>query len=508
MPTRMASRQPPSTYWRNIQANEQHAKALRILALVSLAGHLLVAPSPVTAEIRSIMATGEFRMGDNDSRTDAKRLALLDAKRIALEKTGTYLESVTEVRDFKVSREELRAYTAGIVEVKEQQVTSVMEGQQQIVRVDVMIQIDTDVVARQIDTLRRNESMKEELKRLRAEADRWRQEAEAQTRELATTKSKEEVEMLVSQRQRALTQAEVRELIMRGWVAMVGSPDSLLLVGSTQMEARSRAKNLIAQALKLDPDNGVGHTALGTILSEDQDYIGAVNEFRAALRTLPNDPMVHSNLGVSLQRMGKLDDAIVEHKEAIRLMPGLPVAYTNLATALTAKGDLDGAMAAYRKGISLKQIDALAHSNLALLLKLKGDIKGAEDEARTAIRYNKNLPIPHLVLGVTLKDNGKLAEAKQHLREYLRLEPNTPLNRQSIELAKSSLQEIEMIAPSASGGCATTAHAAGYDYFGENSRSGLDVVFVLLIVSPLLLARKKYSIFKTRYSMRKDGSER
>jgi hypothetical protein len=40
------------------------------------------------AEVRTITATGEYRMGDNDTRTDAKRLALLDAKRPPLNKRG------------------------------------------------------------------------------------------------------------------------------------------------------------------------------------------------------------------------------------------------------------------------------------------------------------------------------------------------------------------------------------------------------------------------------------
>lgn len=51
----------------------------------------LIFCSEVAAEIRTITATGEYRMGDNDTRTDAKRMALLDAKRLASGQAGTYL---------------------------------------------------------------------------------------------------------------------------------------------------------------------------------------------------------------------------------------------------------------------------------------------------------------------------------------------------------------------------------------------------------------------------------
>ncbi len=59
----------------------------------------LTSVANASAEIRTISATGEYRMGDNDTRTDAKRLALLDAKRLALEQAGTYIESITEVKN-------------------------------------------------------------------------------------------------------------------------------------------------------------------------------------------------------------------------------------------------------------------------------------------------------------------------------------------------------------------------------------------------------------------------
>ena len=59
-------------------------------AVAVLIGCSLIA-FPAGAELRVVHATGEYSMGDNDTRTDAKRLALLDAKRLALERAGTYI---------------------------------------------------------------------------------------------------------------------------------------------------------------------------------------------------------------------------------------------------------------------------------------------------------------------------------------------------------------------------------------------------------------------------------
>ena len=88
------------------------------------------APAPVERNepaLRVVTATGEYRMGEHDTRTDATRLAIEAAKRQALEQVAMYLESVTEVKNLDVTRDEIRAYSAGIVTVLNQQVRTRIE---------------------------------------------------------------------------------------------------------------------------------------------------------------------------------------------------------------------------------------------------------------------------------------------------------------------------------------------------------------------------------------------
>jgi hypothetical protein len=182
---------------------------------------LCLVPAPqAAAELRTITATGEYRMGDHDTRADAKRLALLDAKRLALEQAGTYIESITQVKNFDLTKEEIRACTAGIVEVTEQATRITLEGETTVVRVAVTVNIDTDVVVRQIDALRKNETVKAELLRAREEADRLRRERDALQRELAAAKSKPEVEALAQKRRKALTGADVFALLAQALIAL------------------------------------------------------------------------------------------------------------------------------------------------------------------------------------------------------------------------------------------------------------------------------------------------
>ena len=119
------------------------------------------------ATIKEIDATGRYALGDNDTRIDGHRLALMDAKRNALEKAGTYVESVTEVKDFQLTRDDIHTYTAGLIEVTETEEPKwEMVGQTQRVTVSVRARVDTDVVTKRIATLRQD---KEATKQLREE---------------------------------------------------------------------------------------------------------------------------------------------------------------------------------------------------------------------------------------------------------------------------------------------------------------------------------------------------
>ena len=57
-------------------------------------------------------------MGDNDTKNDAKRICFLEAKRLCIEKAGTYIESNSKVINGKLTRDEIRTYAAAILKVE------------------------------------------------------------------------------------------------------------------------------------------------------------------------------------------------------------------------------------------------------------------------------------------------------------------------------------------------------------------------------------------------------
>ena len=174
-----------------------------------------------SANARVVTAHGEYRMGDHDTRADAVRLAVEAAKRDALEQVATYLESVTEVKDMDVTRDDIRTYTAGIVMVLDQKITTWLEVQTVVIRADLTAQVDPNEVAQAIAALRENESAKTELAALQAETDQLHQQLDAANQALAAAVSPEQVQALSQERQDLLNQLQTNALVSQAWTDWV-----------------------------------------------------------------------------------------------------------------------------------------------------------------------------------------------------------------------------------------------------------------------------------------------
>jgi tetratricopeptide (TPR) repeat protein len=289
-----------------------HPSVSRFAAPAMLAAWACLAPAQAGAEVRTLTATGEYRMGDNDTKTDAKRLALLDAKRLALEQVGTYLEGVTEVKNLSVTKDEIRSYTAGIVEVLEQATRTTLEGETTVVRVDVTVKVDPADIAKKVGELRKNELAKEELIRARAEADRLRKELDDKNKQLAALKGGA-AEAAVQQRQQVLAKADANDLLAKTWQVPAGQKDEIVTkVKPPTAEESAKYRAILEAALKLDPDNPWVHFKLGHLYHAEGKLDAAIQEYRTAIRLKPDAPRPHLALGRALKAQGRKQEGAEE----------------------------------------------------------------------------------------------------------------------------------------------------------------------------------------------------
>lgn len=211
-----------------LPSSMSHRTSVLFFALASF-----LAAAPVLADIRVVNAQGEHRMGNRDTREDAIRLATEAAKRNALEQVATYLESITVVHDMEVTKDEIRSYTAGLVTVLNQQITTTLDGDVVVVKADLLAQMDTDEVARAIAALRENEDARSQLAALKQENEQLQEELNAVNQTLGHAVTSDQVQQAAQKRKEILNRVQSNAMVSQAWtnwvlVSPVGIPQGLL----------------------------------------------------------------------------------------------------------------------------------------------------------------------------------------------------------------------------------------------------------------------------------------
>jgi hypothetical protein len=70
------------------------------------------------AETKTFIKEYTYQASDEDSKNSSRTIALREVKRLILEEMGTYLESQTEVINFKLTKDQIVTLTAGIVQTE------------------------------------------------------------------------------------------------------------------------------------------------------------------------------------------------------------------------------------------------------------------------------------------------------------------------------------------------------------------------------------------------------
>ena len=122
---------------------------------------LLFFPIITNAEIKTITVTHSYKMGDNDSRNEARRLCLLEAKRNLLEQAKAYIGSQEGVKNNQLSKEELSAYSAAILKAE----TINEKWIDMTVTMTVKTVVDSDYSEKLLSRIKRDTSLQNEFKK-------------------------------------------------------------------------------------------------------------------------------------------------------------------------------------------------------------------------------------------------------------------------------------------------------------------------------------------------------
>ncbi len=130
------------------------------LVIIAVSAILFSVESVANGEIKTITAIHTYRMGDNDSRNEARRICFLEAKRNVLEQAGMYIESRTEIRNYRLSSDEVSAYSSALLTVE----TVAEKWADLSVTITVKAAVDTEYMKAQISKIREDKVLQREIR--------------------------------------------------------------------------------------------------------------------------------------------------------------------------------------------------------------------------------------------------------------------------------------------------------------------------------------------------------
>ena len=150
---------------------------IKILCLTILLQYSLLSPmANVAAEQVRVEATGQYVIGDgpDENIATAKERARMEAMRLAAEQGRTFVESLTEVVNSTLTKDEIRVITAQIMQIDKEDIQPIVDGKYITYVCHIIATIDTDAI--NIDDYISNKRALEENVKLQAEINRLKAE--------------------------------------------------------------------------------------------------------------------------------------------------------------------------------------------------------------------------------------------------------------------------------------------------------------------------------------------
>lgn len=401
------------------------------------------------AEKQTYVQSASQIVGSNQSVNEVRPIALLEAKRLALEQAGTYVESITVSEDFEITKDEVLSLTAGMVETKviDEKIETVSGAIKFTITIEAVIELaDLEARIQELKQQGSNDNTLEENKALRdqnAELERQLREMQAQ---LEKARSEEEARRIQEESQALLRQAKSREEMDKA--------RNLMRKGRRDPKQYVEAEKILKDVAQNDPNSAMPDYYLQQIASKQNRSLGAqIQLLENALKKNPELHLARLELGRLNAQVYKLNKqqrfyqgAVNNLKLYIQVMPQNPKGYILLADiySLTAQTQLE------RQTLQdcVKNVpDSPSHQNDMMVVKQKLGIAGTTPNPRDP-KNHKNPPDklppnnntennnPKLPANVRLVDPPAIATAKvsiQH-RNY----------KQAIQILSGAISPLEV----------------------------------------------------------------
>jgi len=169
---------------------------------------------------------------------------------------------------------------------------------------------------------------------------------------------------------------------------------------------------ILRQAVALDPEDALAHSALATALTGNDQENEAVDEYRKACTLDTQHAAWFAQFAVSLALTGHLDEAVVNWKKALALDPTDAGSETDMGSALFENGQTQEGYEHLRKAVEMAPEFPEGHNRLGWELATKmGRMDEAVDQLQKAIALRPTSVEYRFNLGYVLALRGDYAGA-------------------------------------------------------------------------------------------------
>ena len=397
---------------------------------------------PSHAEKVTFVKEYTYQASELDSKASCRTISLEMVKRLLLEELGTYLISETEVKDFKLTKEQVKTYSAGIVgaEIIEDK----WDGKTYWLK--ARVSADPKEVSKSLKKIMDDPFKGKELEETRKKAEDLTKEVERLNKELAKTTNKQPSKKIQQEYKTAIQGLTANEWLNRGVEAAIAErlkdaieaftkaiklkPDysaayrgrALVYykIGNHQQAINDYTKAIeltpdwaqgyqfrafayqglgnshqsvkdLTKAIELKPDNGSFYKSRGGSYFVLGNYHFAIKDFTKAIELESDDAEVYFVRGGAYRRLGNHQQAVQDFTEAIKLMPDFAEAYNNRGYTYYYLGNYQQAIKDYNKAIELKPDDADAYRNRGDAYSMLGNYQQAIKDIKTAAQLGNKL---------------------------------------------------------------------------------------------------------------------
>ena len=369
---------------------------------------------PAHAESKTFIKEYSYQASEDDSRNSSRTLALREVKRLLLEELGTYLESVTEVQNFQLTKDQITTLTAGIV------MTEVVDDKWdgRIYWLKAKITVDSAAVIKSIDTLRKDRVKTKELEEIRKHSDALLKENERLRKELHLAKGKKRPEA------EAAYDKTIKELTAIEW-----KENGISYVLSSQY---NDAIDALSKAIELNPKEGLSYELRGVAYFALGNYKQAIADYNEAIKLDPKFARTYYGRGITYNALGNYKQAIADYNKAIKLDPKFAMAYGGRGLTYYDLGNYKQAIDDLDKALEQKsEFNALYYYFRGCAYGALGNYNMAIEDFNTAIKLNPKNAEPYFKRGLIY---GTLSNYQQMIQDMEMVIKLTPKNAEAYHI--------------------------------------------------------------------------